>query len=220
MFIRSDRGVSTSLIEAVVVIAIAAVLLSVGLSTGLDKLEDSKVSKAEADTKAIGLAIHSFVQDTGFAPAFKDGDAHGPAAEIFLVLETEGADPSLAPDLDLNWPEDPEDRDLLGNHLIKNQPSGSEETRYPRVGEISYARFKGWAGPYLAGTSSDPWNDKYLVNIKLLTPQGEKTLSMETGQRAAVFVVSAGPNRQLETRFDQVADAFVAGGDDIIFRIQ
>jgi len=72
--------------------------------------------------------------------------------------------------------------------------------------------------------SSDPWGDKYFVNIQLLTAKGiqmaHSTLTLSTGQRPAVFVVSAGPNRQLETRFDQVAEAFAAGGDDVVFRIQ
>jgi hypothetical protein len=62
------------------------------------------------------------------------------------------------------------------------------------------------------------------VNVQLLTAKGvqmeQSTLALGTGQRPAVFVVSAGPNRQLETRFDQVAEGFVAGGDDIVFRIQ
>jgi len=72
--------------------------------------------------------------------------------------------------------------------------------------------------------SSDPWDDKYFVNVQMLTPKGvlmaENTLTLGTGQRPAAFVISAGPNRQLETRFDQIADAFIAGGDDIVFRIQ
>jgi hypothetical protein len=92
------------------------------------------------------------------------------------------------------------------------------------MGQISYARFKGWNGPYTGKMpSSDPWDDKYFVNIQLLTPKGiqqEQSLTLGTGQRPAVFVISAGPNRQLETKFDQAADAFAAGGDDIVFRIQ
>jgi hypothetical protein len=71
--------------------------------------------------------------------------------------------------------------------------------------------------------SSDPWGDRYFVNVQLLSPKGIQTdpnLTLGTGQRPAVFVVSAGPNRQLETKFDQTAEAFVAGGDDVVFRIQ
>ena len=93
------------------------------------------------------------------------------------------------------------------------------------MGEISYARQKGWNGPYLQLVpSSDPWGNKYLVNVQLLTAPGVSLaaggLPLAKGQRAAVFAVSAGPNRLLETRFDQIADSFEAGGDDITFRIQ
>lgn len=36
----------------------------------------------------------------------------------------------------------------------------------------------------------------------------------------AVFVLSAGPNGRVETAFDQAADAFTVGGDDIAARIK
>jgi hypothetical protein len=126
---------------------------------------------------------------------------------------------------DIVWPDGDFERDLLEHHLIKNAPGGSGE-HYPRVGEISYARTRGWNGPYVARMpSADPWGNKYLVNVQLLTPKGvslaaEEELVLETGQRPAAFTISAGPNRQLDTRFDQIADSFVTGGDDIVFRIQ
>src|SRR5437016_7080755 len=115
-----------------------------------------------------------------------------------------------------DWPTDAAQRDMLENQLNKNQPGGSGAA-YPRMGQISYSRFKGWNGPYTtAMPSSDPWSDRYFVNVQLLTPKGVQmehdTLALGTGQRAAVFVVSAGPNRILETKFDQVAETFVAGG--------
>ncbi len=219
---RSDRGVATSMIEAVVVLAISAILAYAALLSAMDNIEDARVSRAITDTQEIGIAIHSFMRDTGFAPAFTAGDARTPDDPVFLVLETAGSNPTA--DEALHWPTDLQDRDSLENQLIKNRP-GNSAIPYPRVGEISWARYKGWNGPYVAKMpSSDPWDDKYLVNIQMMTPQGiemaDSTLTMEVGQRAAVFVISAGPNRVLETRFDQVADSFAPAGDDIIFRIQ
>ena len=220
--LKDNRGMATSLIEVVLVIAIVAVLSTVAMVAAIDNIEQARLSRAIADTQQIGIAIHSFLQDTGFAPAFKSGDARGPNDPVFLVLETEGSDPTVADSL--HWPTEAADRDLLENHLIKNRPLGTA-ARYPRMGEISWSRFKGWNGPYVPKfPSSDPWDDKYLVNVQLLTPKGvqmaSETLTLGTGQRAAVFVISAGPNRALETRFDQVSDAFVTTGDDIVFRIQ
>lgn len=221
--VQSDRGVATSLLETVLVIAIVSIIASVAMVSAVDHLESAKLSRATADAEMIGIAIHSFMLDNGFAPAFKSGDERGPQAEIFRVLETGGSEP--VPSLDsLGWPTASEDRDLLANHLVKNQPGGAG-TRYRRVGEGSNLRFKGWNGPYLASIpTSDPWNNKYLVNVQLLTPKGAGmaagSLVLPDGMRAAVIVLSSGPNRMLETRFDQIADTFVAGGDDVIFRIQ
>lgn len=220
--VLGDRGIATSLLETVLVLAIIAVISSVALSSALDKIEDARMARAIADAEQLGIAVHSFMNDTGFAPAFKSGDARGPNDNIFLVLETAGSEPAMAPLL--SWPAAPLDRDRLENQLLKNRPAGTGAP-YPRMGEISFARFKGWNGPYTSTIpSSDPWNNKYFVNVQLLTPKGVKmaapTLPLGVGQRPAVFVVSAGPNRMLETKFAQIADSFVAGGDDVIFRIQ
>lgn len=219
--LKDDRGMATSLLETVLVVAIVAVLSSVALVSGIDNLEQARFSRATADTEQIGIAVHTFMQDNGFAPAFKSGAGRDPN-DAFLVLESTGDEPAV--EESFHWPSDAAARDLLENQLIKNRPDGTAAP-YPRVGEISWNRHKGWNGPYLGKIpSSDPWNDKYLVNIQMIMPQGVQKaapeLTVEAGRHAAVFVISAGPNRKLETRFDQVSDAFASSGDDIVFRIQ
>ena len=221
-FITDSRGIATSLLETVIVVAIVAVISSVAMVSAMEKIEDAKFSRANADAEVIAISIHSFMQDTGFAPIFKSGDARGPEDPFFSVLETQGTDPGI--DESLHWPTKAEERERFENQIVKNLPSGSG-ARYPRMGEISWARSRGWNGPYVAKLpSSDPWDNKYFVNAQMLSPKGiatmKPTLVLGVGQKPAVFVVSAGPNRQLETRFDQVSDAFAAGGDDIVFRIQ
>jgi type II secretory pathway pseudopilin PulG len=220
--LTGEGGLATSLLEAALVMAIVAVLSSIALMAAMRHIEDARLSRATADAQMIGISIHGFMNDTGFPPAFKNGNARGPGDGTFLVLQTDGSDAGV--DSSLHWPTDANSRDRVENQLMKNQPGGTG-IPYPRVGQISSSRFKGWNGPYTASMpSSDPWGDRYLVNVQLLTAKGVQmehdTLTLGTGQRAAVFVVSPGPNRQLETRFDQVAESFVAGGDDIVFRIQ
>src|SRR3982750_4529598 len=97
-----------------------------------------------ADTQAIGVAIHTFMHDTGFAPAFKKGTAHGPNDEIFGLLESDGSDPAAAESL--HWPTDPVTRDKFENHLSKNQPGANTAFAYLRIGQIPYARTTGWNG--------------------------------------------------------------------------
>ncbi|HLH31845.1 MAG TPA: type II secretion system protein [Terriglobia bacterium] len=226
--IKDERGIATSLLETTIVIAIAAVLSSAALVASITHLDDAKLQQAIADTQMIAVSIQSFMNDTGFAPAYRHGNARGPQDDVFLVLQTQGNDPLV--DSSLHWPTDASTRDLLSNQLVNNEP-GYPGTGafigipYPRMGQISWSRYKGWNGPYTASMpKSDPWDDRYFVNVQFLTPQGidleHDTLTLGVGQRPAVFAISAGPNRLLETRFDQVADAFTAGGDDIVFRIQ
>src|SRR5437867_1150134 len=105
-FIAGNRGIATSLIEAVMVIAIAAIISSMAIVASMNKVEDARLTRAVGDTEQIGIAIHSFMHDTGFAPAFKEGNATGPNGEIFLVLESGGTTPVDNPTLDhpLHWP--------------------------------------------------------------------------------------------------------------------
>jgi type II secretory pathway pseudopilin PulG len=219
--VRNESGLATSLLEAALVIAIVAVISTMALVAAMRHLDEAKLARAAGDTETIGISIQSFMHDTGWAPVFKSGDARGPQDGIFYLLQSDGSDPII--DASLNWPTMDSQRDRLENQLIKNSPGGTGAA-YPRIGQISYNRLKGWNGPYTtAMPSSDPWGDRYFVNVQLLNPKGiqaDSDLTLGAGQRPAVFVVSAGPNRQLETKFDQVAEAFVAGGDDVVFRIQ
>jgi type II secretory pathway pseudopilin PulG len=219
--IRGEAGAATSLLEAALVITILAIISTMALVAAMRHIEDARLSRAQADSELIGIGIQSFMHDTGWAPVFKNGNARGPQDDIFYVLQSDGSEPST--DSSLNWPTDTSERERLENQLIKNQPGGSG-TPYPRMGQISYSRFKGWNGPYFTSMpSSDPWGDKYFVNVQLLSAKGiqaDHSLTLGTGQRPAVFVISAGPNRQLETKFDQVVEQFAAGGDDVVYRIQ
>ena len=219
--IDDNRGMATSLVETVLVIAVVAIVVSATVVPALGTLDDAKVSRAVRDTQLIATAVLNFRQDTGVPPAFKSGLATRSTDEIFHVLETEGLD---ATDETSSWPTEADEIDLLENHLIENEP-GDTGSSYLRVGEVSFNRHKGWNGPYLnRSPGSDPWGDRYLVAVQFLTPQGvdlvRADLSIPTGGRVAVVVLSPGANRTIETRFDQLNDSFSAGGDDIIYRIQ
>ena len=210
------------MIEAVLVIAIMAILASVAAGGVGDRMESARVARAHGETAVIGIAILNFMQDTGgTAPAYKSGQATSADDEIFFTLESDGDD---AVDETASWPTELDERGNLENHLITNTPSDLEPS-YLRVGEISFARQRGWSGPYLASMpSADPWSNRYLVNVQFLTPQGvdlvREDLEIPAGGRVAVFVLSPGPNRTTETAFDQLDNEFEAVGDDIIFRIQ
>lgn len=216
----NNRGIATSLMEATLVITIAAVLSTVAIITSSDQVSDADTTTGNSEVKLIGVSILSFMQDTGYAPAYLAGNKNGPSDTIAMILESEGSYPD---DSTGTWPIGESANvtvDLLTNHLTQNNP-GNSKVSYLRFGEIDYARFQGWNGPYMSKIpAADPWGDKYLVNIGFATSQGAAAANLPAGRRPAVFVLSAGPNRSIETKYLQLADEFVEGGDDQIFRIQ
>src|SRR2546426_8496431 len=93
--LQDNRGMATSLLEAVMVIAIVAVIAGVALVSAMEQIESAKLSRAVSDAETIGVSIHTFMHDTGFAPAFKAGNARRPEDEIFSVLETGRSNPGV-----------------------------------------------------------------------------------------------------------------------------
>jgi hypothetical protein len=89
--------------------------------------------------------------------------------------------------------------DELADHLQNNLLS--DGTRYPTTGEFA------WRGPYLLENPEDPWGNRFISNVKWLQPGATPH---------AVWVLSAGPNRIIETTFSQATLA----GDDIGFRVK
>ena len=78
----------------------------------------------------------------------------------------------------------------------------------------------GWNGPYVSTEfRPDPWGNRYVVSIGLI--ETSPGVVNELGQpKAAVWVLSAGPNRTIDTPYLQPVTAATVGGDDIAFRIQ
>jgi hypothetical protein len=73
----------------------------------------------------------------------------------------------------------------------------------------------GWRGAYLPGPiGADPWGNRYAVNVEFLA----KALGAgPSGNVNDVFVVSAGQDGTIDTRFD--TDGVTTGGDDLIYVI-
>jgi type II secretory pathway pseudopilin PulG len=123
--------------------------------------------------------------------------------------------------------------DTIEGHLIRNElgaagvPGGGSS--YPVRGSYSGDPQRGWAGPYVAVLpKTDPWGNKYMINVRelhaghLLDPAfaGDHGIDVGSLPKMAVVVISAGPNRNIETSAEQSYDVFQAEGDDIVFRIK
>jgi hypothetical protein len=101
--------------------------------------------------------------------------------------------------------------DTINNQLISNTPGYTMKTATSAFG---------WNGPYLSSViGADSWNNRYAINIGLIdTTQGTQTGAGAT--KSAVWVISAGPNGQIETTYTQPITTAVVGGDDLATRVQ
>ncbi len=198
-----------TLIELTVVLAVIVTLALVLTPSITNFISDSRVARTRTDTQTVAASIVQFYKDNGFFPQWSAATAGGPGSESTKIdlLVTPGNTPVVAaPNL---WTTGTTDN--LADQLMSNAPSYTLKN--------ATAQF-GWNGPYLSSTiGADPWNNRYAVNVGLIdTTAGTQTSAGMT--KSAVWVISAGPNGQLDTPYAQPLTGAVVAGDDIAVRIQ
>lgn len=123
--------------------------------------------------------------------------------------------------------------DTMVNHLVQNTPGGDADARYrtpedlltgapsPQFALYSQQGFNArysWRGPYLsAPVRSDPWGNRYAVNVQYLDAVSDSDGTGVTGWVQDVFVLSAGPDEEVDTPY--AVDGVVPGDDDVILVI-
>lgn len=216
-----------SLVEVTIILAVLAVLTAVAAPAIGSYMNDAAASKAKADVEAIGSALSRMLVDTGEPWVLADGNGAAAtdaptreAANRVDLLVSAGNVPALGVARlsgTIDW-DDTIDDDLvqrLEYFVVENRPSGLVANAYRTPANVP-GGFQGsdfgWRGAYLPGPiGPDPWGTRYAVNVEFLA----KTLGAgPSGNVNDVFVVSAGVNQSVETRFD--LDGVTAGGDDLI----
>jgi hypothetical protein len=246
-WVRDAKGVATSLIEATATVAVGAVLAGVAVGGAIDAINDSKIQAAIGDVSSIGQGVITFYKDNAFFPLYIEGDKTGATDNFFHFLVSEnGSYPAQVTGADWTvgsgantW--DASSLGIFGHEpnfsenghgtiegqLIRNvlnNPTAATPERYPLRGEYAGDPQRGWAGPYVAVLpKTDPWGNKYMIKVRALN--AEYLLSLEGSgpgslAKIAVIVLSAGPNRTIETSPNQQFDNFAALGDDIVFRVK
>jgi len=204
---RKTKGFT--LIEIVVVLAIIAVIAAFLTPMLFDYLKESKVSRGKADVRNIAAAIANFNRDLQIYPIYNT-TTEQKNATILILKTAEGNAATLTgvtgwnDEVALSNQYDSLDNALQAGKLADGTALYKDVVKKP--GE--------WKGPYMTDFKADPWGNKYYVSTNGLHP----------GSTAAAFVISAGPNGQIETALNQNiaggATAFLVGGDDIVYRIK
>jgi prepilin-type N-terminal cleavage/methylation domain-containing protein len=194
---ENSRG--TSLMEMVVVIAVIAILASILTPMVNGYVDRARYTAAQNDVRNIAAAIVQFNADTHVWPIYTAA-SEVPNGETFKFLETVGEVPSVAAAIEEGW-----------GSLTSNGDIGSLDnllnTNFLNLPTSGNGAFK---GAYL-NLGTDPWSSRYYVTAANLS---------STSMNAA-FVLSAGPDRTIDTDPTQLkTGTFTVGNDDIIQRIR
>jgi type II secretory pathway pseudopilin PulG len=226
-----------SLVEATIILAVLAILTSVAAPALGTYMRDASATAAKKDVEAIGTALSRMIADVGEPWILRDGNGAAvtdvpsrAAANRVDLLVSDGAIPALGVARSSGSPDWNAAVDDLGVQeldyfLVLNIPSALTGNGYRTATNMStLANFDpdsgsqfnsdfAWRGTYLPGPiGADPWGNRYAVNVEFLA----KALGAgPSGNVNDVFVVSAGQNGALETRFD--TDGVSAGSDDVVY---
>jgi prepilin-type N-terminal cleavage/methylation domain-containing protein len=189
-----------SLVEATIVLAVIAVLTGAAAPSVSRTLARGRLARAHTDVQAIRTAMHNVLTEhTLFVPFTSTGAVDGDAIE---VLVSDGDIPYTAIGATI-WDDRVSccgaavDVAFLEAHLVSNVGLGA-------AGSYSVAA-GGWRGAYItAPIDPDPWGNRYAVNTEYL----------KSATTNDVFVLSAGPDEEIDTPF--TFNGARPGDDDII----
>ena len=188
-----------TLIEAIVVISVLAILAGTLIPLAIKNIEDSKISATTEDTRTLASSVTNFISNTGRFP-IRNGSGSDQLLALYSGSWSDLPQQSL-PNGTFTSPgsgwSDGTWSDSIFNHLVSN---GGD--RYPAWNPSARS---GWHGPYLAKNGLDPWGNSYLIGVigfwyKDTNPTYDK-----------VWILSAGPDRTVQTS-NQVSSL---AGDDI-----
>jgi type II secretory pathway pseudopilin PulG len=229
--VRNDAGLS--LVEASVILSVVAILTAALAPSINAYISDAQHASARRDVEVIGSALSRMLSDVGESWILRDGNgaastnppSHASGNRVDLLV-TSGAAPSVAiarVSAGVDW-DDPVDNAAVQRaeyFLVENRPSNVAANAYRTASSMSvvgdfdpdsgalYNAEHAWRGAYMAGPiGPDPWGTRYAVNVEFLArPVG----AGPSGNVNDVVVVSAGPDRVVDTQFD--VDGATSGSD-------
>lgn len=231
----SERGVS--LVEASIVLSVFAILTAMLAPAIGGYVSDAQHAAAKKDIEVIGTAVTRMLSDVGEAWVLRDGNggaattppSHAAGNRVDLLVGS-GTVPTVAvarATAGADWDDVVDNAAVqrLEYYLVQNTPSNLAANAYRTASSMSvatefdpdsgalYNAEHAWRGAYLPGPiGPDPWGTRYAVNVEFLA----RALGAgPSGNVNDVFVLSAGPDRVVDTRFD--VDGATPGSSDLLF---
>jgi prepilin-type N-terminal cleavage/methylation domain-containing protein len=187
-----------TLIEAIVVISVLAILAGTLVPLAIKNIEDSKISATVEDTRTLASAVTNFIANVGSFPIRNSG-GNDQLLALYSGAWADRPQQSLPAGTFTSpgsgW-SDGTYADSIGNHLVSN---GAD-----RYTSWNSSRRIGWHGPYLARNGLDPWGNSYLIGVIgfWYVPTNP---TYDT-----VWILSAGPDRIIQTSNQ---DSIISGDD-------
>jgi type II secretory pathway pseudopilin PulG len=231
---RTEGGLS--LVEATVILGVVSMLTAVLAPSVRSYVQTAQQAAAKKDVEVIGSALARMLTDVGELWVSRDGNgasatappSHAAGNRVDLLV-SDGRVPakylarsSGSPDWDTAVNDTTVQK--LEYFLVTNTPSNTSANAYRTATNMSVvsqfdpddgATFNsphGWRGAYLPGPiGADPWGNRYAVNVEYLA---RGLGAGPSGNVNDVFVISAGSNGLIETRYD--IDG-ASSGNDVIY---
>ena len=166
-------------------------------------VDRARTSSARNDVRNIAAAIISFNTDTRAWPIYVDS-SDIPNGDVSDALETVGDTAALG-----SLTTGSSGSAWLG--FVTNSNGNLQAVVNENSLALNTTGTRAWNGAYMNDIDTDPWGTKYYFNGSDLKPGGS----------AAAFVLSAGPDKTIDTEYTQAASGtFTVGNDDIVQRIR
>lgn len=201
-----------TLIEMIFILGIVTIFAAILIPLIEKTINDAKITRAVNEVQVIASGMVNFYKDVCRWPNTRKSDL---SPNLYLLYGEgsvgtyDGDGCGSSGNLCKGWWNIiSRAKDTFTNQLIQNTLGGYPSRNYPTSGSCA------WRGPYLRDVKPDPWGHHYSCNIRYTWP------SISTWFDRALYVWSAGPDGQADTRIYQYKTNAHLYDDDIGVRLR